>query len=215
MSKLYSDCSIGKILFKVWCLISIFTFCSDCTLRSPPSALIEELSTARRSQVDLLSSHPSMMKSSSDIPLNRTPTPSQTELHYNYHRVMPPMLYKSVSSNILPPHYHSRGGVHPARPWRLLSSSTTRPVGLPYSISQQSLNSRTGSQCQCDSIRIQVSRFISLFRKSIIVDCVWNVMAHAQETRFRLSAKRTSPFKSAGGGVSSVDYLQPRCAHQR
>ena len=26
------------------------------------------------------------------------------------------------------------------------------------------------------------------------------------ETRFRLSAKRTSPFKSARGGVSSVDY---------
>ena len=26
------------------------------------------------------------------------------------------------------------------------------------------------------------------------------------ETRFRLSAKRTSPFKSAGAGVSSVDY---------
>ena len=36
------------------------------------------------------------------------------------------------------------------------------------------------------------------------------------ETRFRLSAKRTNPFKSAGGGgVSSVDYSQPRCAHQR
>ena len=34
------------------------------------------------------------------------------------------------------------------------------------------------------------------------------------ETRFRLSAKRTSPFKSAGG-VSSFDYWQPRCAHQR
>ena len=34
------------------------------------------------------------------------------------------------------------------------------------------------------------------------------------ETRFRLSAKLTSPFKSAGG-VSSVDYWQPRCAHQR
>jgi len=34
------------------------------------------------------------------------------------------------------------------------------------------------------------------------------------ETRFRLSAKRTSPFKSAGG-VSSVDYWQPRCAQQR
>ena len=34
------------------------------------------------------------------------------------------------------------------------------------------------------------------------------------ETRFCLSAKRTSSFKSAGG-VSSVDYWQPRCAHQR
>jgi len=33
------------------------------------------------------------------------------------------------------------------------------------------------------------------------------------ETRFRLSAKWTSPFKSAGG-VSSVAYWQPRCAHQ-
>jgi len=33
------------------------------------------------------------------------------------------------------------------------------------------------------------------------------------ETRFRLSAKRTSPFKSAGG-VSSVDYWQASCAHQ-
>jgi hypothetical protein len=65
------------------------------------------------------------------------------------------------------------------------------------------------------------------------------------ETRFRLSAKRTSPFKSAGAsvqstsgrrgvrisvsnagytmfrgsvkgtGYGSVDYWQPRCAHQR
>jgi len=34
------------------------------------------------------------------------------------------------------------------------------------------------------------------------------------ETGFRLSAKRTSPFKSAGG-VSSVDYWQPRCGHKR
>jgi len=33
------------------------------------------------------------------------------------------------------------------------------------------------------------------------------------EIRVRLSAKRTSPFKSAGG-VSSVDYWQPSCAHQ-
>ena len=34
------------------------------------------------------------------------------------------------------------------------------------------------------------------------------------ETRFGLSAKRTSPFKLAGG-VSSVDYWQQRCAHQQ
>ena len=33
------------------------------------------------------------------------------------------------------------------------------------------------------------------------------------ETSFRLSPKRTSPFKSAGW-VSSVDCWQPRCAHQ-
>jgi len=33
------------------------------------------------------------------------------------------------------------------------------------------------------------------------------------ETRFLLSAKRTSPFKLAEG-VSSVDYWRPRCAHQ-
>ena len=33
------------------------------------------------------------------------------------------------------------------------------------------------------------------------------------ETRFRLSSKWTSPFKSAGD-VSSFDCWQPRCAHQ-
>jgi len=33
------------------------------------------------------------------------------------------------------------------------------------------------------------------------------------ETRFRLSSERTSPFQSTGG-ISSVDYWQPRCAHQ-
>jgi len=44
-------------------------------------------------------------------------------------------------------------------------------------------------------------------------------IAHAErdgtraETRFRLSPKRTSPFKSVWG-VSSVDCWQPRCAHQ-
>jgi hypothetical protein len=33
------------------------------------------------------------------------------------------------------------------------------------------------------------------------------------ETKFLLSTKRTSPFKSAGG-VSSVDYWQASCSHQ-
>ena len=35
-----------------------------------------------------------------------------------------------------------------------------------------------------------------------VVDCVWNVMAHAQKIRFRLSAKRMSPFHRQGGGGS-------------
>jgi len=63
-------------------------------------------------------------------------------------------------------------------------------------------------------------------RKQISSYCVWNVTAHAQkpdfvllrlkcdgtcaEIWFSLSAKLTSPFNSAGG-VSSVDYWQPRC----
>ena len=34
------------------------------------------------------------------------------------------------------------------------------------------------------------------------------------KTIFRLSAKRTSPFKLAGD-VSSIDYWQPMCARQR
>ena len=32
-----------------------------------------------------------------------------------------------------------------------------------------------------------------------VVDCVWNVMAHPQKPDFVFRAKRTSPFKSAGG----------------
>jgi len=40
-------------------------------------------------------------------------------------------------------------------------------------------------------------------------------MAHAQKPDFVFRAKLTSPFKSARGGVSSVDYWQPRCASQQ
>jgi hypothetical protein len=39
--------------------------------------------------------------------------------------------------------------------------------------------------------------------RAMCVDCVWSMMAHAQ-TRFRLSAKRTSPFKSAEASVQST-----------
>jgi len=46
-----------------------------------------------------------------------------------------------------------------------------------------------------------------------VVEASWNVLAHAQKPDFVFRAKRTSPFKSAGD-VSSVDYWQPRCAHQ-
>jgi hypothetical protein len=37
-----------------------------------------------------------------------------------------------------------------------------------------------------------------------LVEARSNAMAHAQETRFRLSAKRTGPFKSAGASVPST-----------
>ena len=40
----------------------------------------------------------------------------------------------------------------------------------------------------------------------------WNVMAHAQKPDFVFRAKRTSRFKSAGRGVSTVEYWRPRCA---
>jgi hypothetical protein len=46
-----------------------------------------------------------------------------------------------------------------------------------------------------------------------VVDCVLKCDGTRAETRFCLSAQRTSPFKSVGG-VSSVDYWQASCAHQ-
>jgi len=57
-------------------------------------------------------------------------------------------------------------------------------------------------------------------RTSTLLTEVWSVRARLKrdgtsaETRFGISAKRKSPFK-LGGGVSSVDYWQPRCARQR
>jgi hypothetical protein len=49
------------------------------------------------------------------------------------------------------------------------------------------------------------------------VDCVWNVMAHAQKPDFFFRRHGPVHLNRGGGGrgVSSVDYWQPRCAHQR
>jgi hypothetical protein len=129
-------------------------FCSNISLRSPPSVL--------RTQMDIVNSQPSVLKSCSDIPLTRTSTASHSEFHYTSHRVRPPGLYKSMSSNNIPP---PPATLHPARwtntqrPLRYPSSSSTRPMGLPYTISQQSLNSQC--QCQCDCSRKQVSYVVS------------------------------------------------------
>ena len=47
-----------------------------------------------------------------------------------------------------------------------------------------------------------------------VVDCVWNVMAHAQKPDF-VFRRNGRAHLNRPGGVSSVDYWQPRCAHQR
>lgn len=121
--------------------------------------------------MDLLNSQPSVPRSSCEVPLNRAPTPSHSESYYTSHRPLPHVLYKSMSSNNIlptpPPFYSSRGTLQQMRPWRYPSSSTTRPVGLPYSISQQSLSCRAACHCQCDGSRKQVSDFQSLFGKQM------------------------------------------------
>jgi hypothetical protein len=115
--------------------------------------------------MDLVNSQPSAMKSSCELPLSRAPTPSHSEPHYTSHRPPSTGLYKSASSNNIPSpvhYYPGRGGQLPTRPWRYPSSSVSRPVGVPFSISQQSLSSRVACQCQCDGSRKQVSFFVLL-----------------------------------------------------
>jgi len=129
------------------------------TLRFCPSVL-EESAISRHSQMDLSNSQSSVPRSSCEIPVNRAPTPSHSEIHSTSHRALPLALYKSMSSNnIRPPpptYYTGRATVQHTRQWRHPNSSTVRPIGLPYSISQQSLSSRVCCQCQCDSNRKQV-----------------------------------------------------------
>ena len=79
---------------------------------------------------------------------------------------------------------------------------------------------RGGSLKSC-SIKYLSRRFV--MRASVFcnifqcpaVDCVWNAMAHAQKQDFFFRRNGRAHLKSAGRGVSSVDYWQPRCAHQR
>jgi hypothetical protein len=118
--------------------------------------------------MDLLNSQSSVQRSSCELPPNRAPTPSHSEMYYTSQRTLPYALYKSMSSNnIVPPpapFYSGRATPQHLKPWRYPSSSTTRPVGLPCSISQQSLSCRAGCHCQCDSSRKQVSDFHSCLR---------------------------------------------------
>jgi len=72
--------------------------------------------------------------------------------------------------------------------------------------------------CTTDNNIIRHMRFAYQISKAIdthseYVDCVLKCVGTSAETIFRLSAKRTSPFKSPGG-VSSVDYWQASFAHQ-
>jgi hypothetical protein len=64
------------------------------------------------------------------------------------------------------------------------------------------------------SLRIELYAIL-LQRATVLVDGRLRLKCYGTcaETRFRLSAQRTSPFKSAGG-VSSVNYWQASCAHQ-
>jgi len=49
--------------------------------------------------------------------------------------------------------------------------------------------------------------------KIVLVDCFWNVIAHAQKPDF--VSRPNGRVHLIGRGVSSVDYWQPRYAHQR
>jgi len=51
-------------------------------------------------------------------------------------------------------------------------------------------------------------------QKLCLVEASWNVMAHAQKPDF-VFHRNGGVYLNRPGGVSSVDYWQPRCAHQR
>jgi hypothetical protein len=58
-----------------------------------------------------------------------------------------------------------------------------------------------------------VTKELSALMKTLVSRMRLKCDGTRAETRFHPSAKRASPFKSAGG-VSSVEYWQASCAHQ-
>jgi hypothetical protein len=57
-----------------------------------------------------------------------------------------------------------------------------------------------------------VQMLVALPHHAFFVDCVWNIIAHAQKPDFASRAKRTSPFKSGGGSQFSRLLAAEVCA---
>jgi len=76
---------------------------------------------------------------------------------------------------------------------------------------QQWLHERVSMLCQMYIVCHAISSADLLYIMLVAYKGQLKCDGTRAETRFRLSAKRTSLFKSAEG-VSSVDYRQPRCA---
>ena len=71
-----------------------------------------------------------------------------------------------------------------------------------------------GHGCGLYDLESKTGHSVSYKTKSLEVDCVWNVMAHAQKPHF-VFRRNGRVHLHRPWGVSSVDYWQPRCAHQR
>jgi len=76
------------------------------------------------------------------------------------------------------------------------------------------LNYRFLSNCSWIFVLLTLSYRLQLHSLSY-VEHVWNVMAHAQKPNFIFQRNWRVHLKWRGGGVNSVDYWQPRGAHQQ
>jgi len=91
---------------------------------------------------------------------------------------------------------------------RLVGSASMDALPATRGISIKFDTSSTFFRKSVEKIRVLLK-----YKKIILVKGQSKCDGTSAENKFRLSAKTTSPFKSAGG-VSSVDYWQPRCANQ-